>query len=137
MEARYDNGKNSGFEVTLWPRRAAASLSHGSSDNSAYFIGCPKLRDNTRPTWTVACQAPLSTEFSRQEYWSGQPSPSPGDLPDPQIKLPGCLCSNPHSTTQALGFHLDKIISSMRTSQAVIRATLANVWQAFGMLYAV
>ena len=33
--------------------------------------------------WTVACQAPLSMEFSRQEYWSGQPFPSPGDLPDP------------------------------------------------------
>ena len=33
--------------------------------------------------WTVACQAPLSTEFSRQEYWSGLPFPSPGDLPDP------------------------------------------------------
>ena len=31
--------------------------------------------------WTVACQAPLSMEFSRQEYWSGLPFPSPGDLP--------------------------------------------------------
>ena len=37
--------------------------------------------------WTVACQAPLSMEFSRQEYWSGFPFPSPGDLPDPGIKL--------------------------------------------------
>ena len=27
--------------------------------------------------WTIACQAPLSTEFSRQEYWSGLPFPSP------------------------------------------------------------
>ena len=33
--------------------------------------------------WTVALQAPLSMEFSRQEYWSGLPFPSPGDLPDP------------------------------------------------------
>ena len=32
--------------------------------------------------WTVACQAPLSMEFSGQEYWSGLPSPTPGDLPD-------------------------------------------------------
>ena len=32
---------------------------------------------------TVAHQAPLSMGFSRQEYWSGLPSPSPGDLPDP------------------------------------------------------
>ena len=33
--------------------------------------------------WTVACQAPPSMGFSRQEYWSGLPFPSPGDLPDP------------------------------------------------------
>ena len=32
--------------------------------------------------WTVACQVPLSMGFSRQEYWSGLPFPSPGDLPD-------------------------------------------------------
>ena len=36
--------------------------------------------------WTVVCQAPLSLGFSRQEYWSGLPCPSPGDLPDPEIK---------------------------------------------------
>ena len=34
---------------------------------------------------TVGCQAPLSMGFSRQEYWSGLPFPSPGDLPDPGI----------------------------------------------------
>ena len=32
--------------------------------------------------WTVACQAPLSMGFSRQEYWSELPFSSPGDLPD-------------------------------------------------------
>ena len=37
--------------------------------------------------WTVAHQAPLSMGFSRQEYWSGLPFPSPGDHPDPGIKL--------------------------------------------------
>ena len=37
-------------------------------------------------SWTVACQAPLSMGFSRQEYWSGLPFSSPGDLPDPGIK---------------------------------------------------
>ena len=36
--------------------------------------------------WTVAGQAPLSMEFSRQEYWNGLPFPSPGDLPDPGIE---------------------------------------------------
>ena len=37
--------------------------------------------------WTVAYQAPPSMGFSRQEYWSGLPFPSPGDLPDPGIEL--------------------------------------------------
>ena len=36
--------------------------------------------------WTIAYQPPLSMEFSRQEYWSGLPFPSPGDLPNPGIK---------------------------------------------------
>ena len=36
--------------------------------------------------WTVAYQAPPTIEFSRQEYWSGVPFPSPGDLPDPGIE---------------------------------------------------
>ena len=36
--------------------------------------------------WTVACQAPLSMGFPRQEYWSGLPFPSPGDLPNPRIE---------------------------------------------------
>ena len=37
-------------------------------------------------SWTVAYQAPPSMEFSRQEYWSGLPFPSPEDLPDPRLK---------------------------------------------------
>ena len=36
--------------------------------------------------WTVACRAPPSVGFSRQEYWSGLPFPSPGDFPDPWIE---------------------------------------------------
>ena len=42
--------------------------------------------------WTVAYQAPLSMEFSRQEYSSGLPRPPPGDLPDPRIE-PASLSS--------------------------------------------
>ena len=37
-------------------------------------------------SWTVALQAPLSMGFPRQEYWTGLPFPSPGDLPDPGVK---------------------------------------------------
>ena len=36
--------------------------------------------------WTVAYQAPLTMGFSRPEYWSGLPFPSPGDLPEPGIR---------------------------------------------------
>ena len=52
--------------------------------HSSGFIAklCPTL---VTP-WTVACQAPLSMRFSRQEYWNGLPCPPPGDLPNPGIK---------------------------------------------------
>ena len=49
-------------------------------------VGHAVMSDSATP-WTVACQAPLSMEFSRQEYWSGMPFPSPGDLLDPGIEL--------------------------------------------------
>ena len=55
------------------------------------------LSDSVTP-WTVAHQAPLSMGFSRQEYWSGLPFPSPGDLPypgiepsSPALQIPHCL----------------------------------------------
>ena len=38
--------------------------------------------------WTVACQAPLSMGFFRQEYWSGLLFPSPEDLPNPSLSFP-------------------------------------------------
>ena len=43
-------------------------------------MSAQSLSDSAAP-WTVACQAPLSIGFSRQEYWSGLSFPSPGDLP--------------------------------------------------------
>ena len=43
------------------------------------------MSDSATP-WTVVHQAPLSIGFSRQEYWSGLPCPSPEDLPSPGIK---------------------------------------------------
>ena len=55
--------------------------------------------------WTVASQGPLSMGFSRQEYWSGLPFPSPGDLPDPGIK--------PASSALASGFFTTKLQVSL------------------------
>ena len=37
-------------------------------------------------SWSVACQTPLSVDFLRQEYWSGLPFSSSGDLPDPGVE---------------------------------------------------
>ena len=47
------------------------------------MLSCVRL---FAPPWTVARQAPLSMEFSRQEYWNALPFPPPGDLANPGIK---------------------------------------------------
>ena len=54
--------------------------------------------------WTVDCQAPLSMGFSRPQYWSELPFPTPGDLPNPKIE--------PRSPTlQAILYHLSYLES--------------------------
>ena len=65
--------------------------------------------------WTVAHQAPLSMEIFRQEYWSGFPFPSPGDLPDPGIE-PG----SPHRRC----FTIWATISSVQFSHSVVSDSL-------------
>ena len=47
---------------------------------------CLGMSDSFDPMNCVVHQTPLSMEFSRQEYWSGLPFPTPGDLPDPGIE---------------------------------------------------
>ena len=49
------------------------------------YDSCSVMPDSLTP-WSIAHQAPLSMEFSRQEYWNRFPFPSPGDLPNPEIK---------------------------------------------------
>ena len=59
--------------------------------------------------WTVTCQAPLSMEFPRQEYWSGLAFLSPGDLPDPGIEpvsLMSLALAGRFFTTKPLGLPL-------------------------------
>ena len=67
-----DSNKIPGFTLTMkkWKWKCE-SLSH------VWLFATP---------WTAAHQAPPPMGFSRQEYWSGLPFPSPGDLPDPGIK---------------------------------------------------
>ena len=58
--------------------------------------------------WTVACQAPLSLGFCRQEYWNGLPFSSPGGLPQPGIEPPSpalqvdSLLLSPHTVGSAV-----------------------------------
>ena len=76
-------------------RRQAAHLPGGQTEvprGSFVQRECPcavlsrsVVSDSATPR-TVACQAPLSMGFSRQEYWSGLPCPPPGDLPTPGIE---------------------------------------------------
>ena len=53
--------------------------------------------------WRVTCHAPLSTGFFRQEYWSGLPFPSPGDLPDPGTEPVSPVLVGGFFTTEPLG----------------------------------
>ena len=82
---------------TIWATRKAHSLcqAHIFSDPSRSFSLFLELKVKVKSLshvwlfatpWTVAYQAPQTMGFSRQEYWSGLPFPSPGDLPHPGIK---------------------------------------------------
>ena len=67
------------------------SLQHTSSPGNHFYLNWFKVKSLSRvqlfeTPWTISYQAPLSLEFSRQEYWSGSPFPSPGDLPNPGIE---------------------------------------------------
>ena len=50
------------------------------------IVGTCSVVSNSVTSGTGALQAPLSMEFSRLEYWSGLPFPSPGDFPDPGVE---------------------------------------------------
>ena len=57
--------------------------------------------------WTVACQAPLSMEFFRQEYWSRMPFPSPEGLPNPGIEpIAGRLFTTEATKESLLGYKM-------------------------------
>ena len=82
--------------VSLIIGRMLYHLNHQGSPKVYYRVmanshgGGGGLLSKSCPTlaipWTVACQAPLSVGFSRQEYWSGLPFPSPRDLPNSGIE---------------------------------------------------
>ena len=89
--------------------------------------------------WTVARQASLSVEFSKQEYWSGLPFPTPGDLPEPGIEsasLWTCQVTVSFSFPWSCKFNM---FTSIATSVKNINHSaiffvcfsLLTIWQAF------
>ena len=77
--------------------------------------------------WTAASQAPPSMGFSRQEYWSGLPLPSPGDLPDPGIEPGFPALASGFFTTEPpeapTSFHLKDVL--------LIRGSLEHIFSFF------
>ena len=67
------------------------------------FLSCGLVTLTLCNPWTVACQAPLSMGFSRQEYWNGLPFPSPGDLHDPGIESASPVLAGRFFTTEPPG----------------------------------
>ena len=96
-------GENSRDRLKCSNHAKTANVKWDAAKGSVSFIpglcGCMRAKSlqpcltlcNPR---TVACQAPLSMGFSRQEYWGGLPCPPPGELPNPGIE--------PESLTSAL-----------------------------------
>ena len=63
--------------------RLSGRLQEGKDDVYVFMLSCVSLSATPR---TVVHQVSLTMEFSRQEYWSGLPVPTPGDLPDPGVE---------------------------------------------------
>ena len=67
------------------------------------------MSDSFATPLTIAYQAPLSMRFPRQEYWSGLPFPSPGNLPDPEIKSTSPVLAGEFFTTEPPVGNLDSV----------------------------
>ena len=79
------------MHIYIMDLKTATSDLNAGSETSVVCIcvcvcACSVVSNYFATPRTVACQDPLTMEFSRQEYWSGLPCPPPGDLPDPGIK---------------------------------------------------
>ena len=88
-----------GFPKRRWPQLKCCTNVEGAASGCSHLTALTDLSlvvvvgglvtkscSTLATPWTVACQVPLSMGFSRQEYWSGLPFPSSGDLPNPGIE---------------------------------------------------
>ena len=83
MKTRRETGTLSLLHLVRHPNKGSRDKHlQFSFPNSSRACACSVMSDSGQLPWTVAHEAPLSMEFSRQEYWKGLPFPPPGDLPD-------------------------------------------------------
>ena len=81
--------------------------------------------------WTGAHQAPLSMEFSRQEYWSGLPCPSPGDLSNPGTEptsLPYLALADGFFTTST-SWETSELLRVVKLTETEGGMVVARVWR--------
>ena len=78
--------------------------------------------------WTVAHQAPLTMEFSKQKYWSGLPFPTPGNLPDPGIE-PTSLAS-----PELVGRFFTTAPPALEPAHVLSPGTKLKVWVITGII---
>ena len=81
--------------------------------------------------WTGSCQAPLSMGFPKQEYWSGLPFPSPGDLSEPRMELSTLV-----SPALTGGFFITAEVCGQVQSQGINSTpseAMARVWRKQGV----
>ena len=84
------------------------------------------MSDSAATPWTVACQAPLSMGFPRQEDWSGLPLPSPGDLPDPRIEPMSLTLAGRWFTAESAGKR--KVSSDQYKRGETVKELLKQLW---------
>ena len=92
----WEHGACRGHEKTKWLMNQVVILDESDS------VSRSVVSDSATP-WTVVRQAPVSLGFSRQEYWSGLPCPSPGNLSDPGFESRPLTCRHIfcHCSTRA------------------------------------
>ena len=99
--------------------------SRQQSEKASGYSLCPpaQLLQSCPTPWTVACQAPLSMVFSRQEYWSGLPFPTPEDLPNSGIEpvSPVALAMQVYSLLLSQSSHYFSQFSSVTQSCLTLR----------------
>ena len=110
-------------ERTRWPRRENRHTGRQQEGSESEVpLESFYLAPNSEPSlfvspWTVARQAPLYMGFSRPEYWSGLPFPSPGDLSDPRIE--------PESSALAFG---DRHVKRYLGLNEVLKVESQSFW---------